>query len=415
MPFWKQFLLCIVVIVAGFAAWVYFVPTAGETMRNAGIPDNLVSMIAPKADDTADAGSEQAQGAGQPRGGQGQGGEGQGQNRRNGGGGNGGGGRNSAVLVATQAVVQGVVNDRLNAIGTGDAIRSVAVTPQATGTIREILIKSGDVVKQGQVLAKLDSEEQVIAQGQAQVSLNSALEKSNLYHNIKSSVSRMDVFDSEIAEQNARLQLQAADLNLSRRNIVAPIDGIVGIVPVNIGDNVTTSTPIVTLDDRSEILVDFWVPERFANTVSVGQAVEATSVARPGKVFSGVLEAVDNRIDPASRTLRLRGRIDNASDELRAGMSFAVGMKFAGDKYPAVSPLSVQWDSQGSFVWRVTDDKSHKVRVTVVQRNPDFVLVQADELKDGDQIVTQGLQRVRENGGVRVATDVASNDKVAAQ
>jgi len=407
MPFWKQFLLCVVVIIAGFAAWVYFVPGAGETMRNAGIPDNLVSRIAPKTDETADAGVRQAQG-----GGQGQGGQGQGQARRNGGGG--GGGRNASVLVVTQAVVQGIVNDRLNAIGTGDAIRSVAVTPQATGTIREILIKSGEMVKQGQVLAKLDSEEQVIAQGQAQVALNSALEKSNLYHSIKSSVSRMDVFDSEIAEQNARLQLQAAELNLTRRNIVAPIDGIVGIVPVNIGDNVTTSTPIVTLDDRTEILVDYWVPERFANTVSVGQAVEATSVARPGKVFSGVLEAVDNRIDPASRTLRLRGRIDNSSDELRAGMSFAVSMKFAGDKYPAVNPLSVQWDAQGSFVWQVTDDKSHKVRVTVVQRNPDYVLVKAD-LKDGDQIVTQGLQRVRENGAVRVATDVASNDKVAAQ
>lgn len=407
MPFWKQFLLCVVVIIAGFAAWVYFVPGAGDAMRNVGIPDNLVSMITPKANETADSGVRQAQG-----GGQGQGGQGQGQGRRNGGGG--GGGRNASVLVVTQAVVQGVVNDRLNAIGTGDAIRSVAVTPQATGTIREILIKSGEMVKQGQVLAKLDSEEQVIAQGQAQVALNSALEKSSLYHNIKSSVSRMDVFDSEIAEQNARLQLQAAELNLARRNIVAPIDGIVGIVPVNIGDNVTTSTPIVTLDDRTEILVDYWVPERFANTVSVGQAVEATSVARPGKVFSGVLEAVDNRIDAASRTLRLRGRIDNSSDELRAGMSFAVSMKFAGDKYPAVNPLSVQWDAQGSFVWRVTDEKSHKVRVTVVQRNPDYVLVKAD-LRDGDQIVTQGLQRVRENGAVRVATDLASNDKVASQ
>lgn len=404
MPFWKQFVLCLVVIIAGFAAWVYFVPGAGETMRNAGIPDSIVSRISPKSEEAADAGAGQAQG------GQAQG-QGQGQNRRNGGG---GGGRNGAVLVVTQAVVQGVVNDRLNAIGTGDAIRSVAVTPQATGTIREILIKSGDMVKQGQVLAKLDSEEQVIAQGQAQVALNSALEKSSLYHNIKSSVSRMDVFDSEIAEQNARLQLQAADLNLQRRNIVAPIDGIVGIVPVNIGDNVTTSTPIVTLDDRTEILVDYWVPERFANTVSVGQVVEATSVARPGKIFSGVLEAVDNRIDAASRTLRLRGRIDNSSDELRAGMSFAVSMKFAGDKYPAVNPLSVQWDAQGSFVWRVTDDKSHKVRVTVVQRNPDYVLVKAD-LKDGDEIVTQGLQRVRENGAVRTATDVAANDKVAAQ
>lgn len=399
MAFWKQFVLSLIVIIAGFAAWVFFVPGAGDMMRDAGIPESLVSKIAPKAEETADAGAQ-----GQRR----SQGEGQGQNRRS------GGGRNSAILVATEAVVQGVVNDRLNAIGTGDAIRSVAVTPQASGTIREILIKSGDRVKAGQVLAKLDSEEQVIARGQADVAVRAAVEKSNLYHNIQSSVSRMDVFDSEIAEQGARLQLQAAELNLARRNIVAPIDGIVGIVPVNIGDNVTTTTPIVTLDDRSEILVDFWVPERFANTVAVGQPVEAMSVAKPGQMFSGVIEAVDNRIDAASRTLRLRARIDNSSDELRAGMSFSVSMKFPGDKYPAVDPQSVQWDAQGSFVWQVTDDKSHKVRVSVVQRNPDFILVNGD-LKDGDKIVTQGLQRVREGGAVRVSADVAANAEVATQ
>ncbi|MGO7421665.1 biotin/lipoyl-binding protein, partial [Rhizobium ruizarguesonis] len=179
MAFWKQFILSLIVIVAGFAAWVFFVPGAGDTMRDAGIPDSIVSKIAPKAEETADADAP-ARAQGQQRG-EGQG-QGQGQNRRN------GGGRNSAILVATQAVVQGVVNDRLNAIGTGDAIRSVAVTPQASGTIREILIKSGDRVNAGQVLAKLDSEEQVIARGQADVAVKAAVEKSNLYHNIKSSV-----------------------------------------------------------------------------------------------------------------------------------------------------------------------------------------------------------------------------------
>ena len=95
-------------------------------------------------------------------------------------------------------------------------------------------------------------------------------------------------------------------------------------------------------------------------------------------------------------------------------MSFSVSMKFAGDKYPAVDPVSVQWDSQGSFVWQVNDDKSRKVRVSIVQRNPDFVLVKAD-LKDGDKIVTQGLQRVREGGAVRVSADVAATAEVATQ
>ncbi|MDM9620999.1 efflux RND transporter periplasmic adaptor subunit [Rhizobium sp. S96] len=382
MPLRKQFVLCLGIVVAGFAAWVVFVPGATDFLRKVGVSERLVGAATPvKAVGGA-------------------------QERRS------GSGRSDAVLIVTQPVVQGIVNDRLNAIGTGEAVRSVVVTPQASGIIREILIKSGERISKGQILAKLDSEEQVIAQGQAEVVLKSAIEKSSLYHNIKSSVSRMDVFDAEIAEQGARLQLQAAELNLERRNIVAPIDGIVGIIPINIGDNVSTTTPIATLDDRSEILVDYWVPERFANSVSVGQAVEATSVARPGQVFSGVVEAVDNRIDAASRTLRVRARIDNASDELLAGMSFNVGMRFKGDQYPAVDPLSVQWDAQGSFVWRVVDGKSRKVPVSIVQRNPDFVLVKAD-IQDGDLIVTQGLQRVRDGGAVRWADEVASTSGVA--
>ncbi len=328
---------------------------------------------------------------------------------------NGGARRGQNVpLVVTERVVGGIVNDRLSAIGTGDAIRSVVVMPQAAGTIREILIKSGDRVKQGQVLARLDDDEQIIARGQAEVALRSASEKSQLYRNIKSSVSRMDVFDAEIVEQGAKLALQSAELALKRRDVVAPIDGIVGIVPVVVGDNVTTTTSIVTLDDRSEILVDYWVPERFANTVKVDQPVEATSVALPGRAFAGAVEAVDNRIDGASRTLRVRARIDNASDELRAGMSFNVGMRFSGETYPSVDPLAVQWDGEGAHVWRVTDGKSSKVRISIVQRNLDAVLVRGD-LRDGDLIVIEGLQRVTEGGDVRFARDVAQATEVITQ
>lgn len=385
MAFWKQFVLSIFVIVAGFAGWVFFAPGSADVLKNAGVPESLVSKIAPAAE-TADA----AAGDGQARG--------EGGSRRNGG----GRGGNGAVLIATQDVMQGVVNDRLSAIGTGDAIRSVAVTPQASGTIREILIKSGDKVKAGQIIAKLDSEEQVIARGQAEVALKAALEKSSLYHNIKSSVSRMDVFDAEIAEQGARLQLQAADLNLARRDITAPIDGIVGIVPVNIGDNVTTTSSIVQIDNRSQLLVDFWAPERFAVQVSVGMPVEATSASRPGRVFQGSVEAIDNRVDPASRTIRIRAKIENQDDMLLAGMSFGVTMRFPGETYASVNPLAVQWDAEGSFVWQIVDKKSVKSRVRVIQRNPDAVLVSGD-VKAGDVVATEGLQRVRENGPVRVA------------
>jgi len=93
-------------------------------------------------------------------------------------------------------------------------------------------------------------------------------------------------------------------------------------------------------------------------------------------------------------------------------MSFTVDMHFAGEPYGAVDPLAIQWDSNGAFIWRVNDEKAEKVAVRIVQRNPDMVLVEAD-LKEGDLVVTEGVQRVRAGGTVRIAG--AEPQKVVSQ
>ncbi len=376
MPFWKQVIVIFAVVAAFVVGWARFVPGAGDLLLRIGAPAGLVAVLAP---------------AGETAGPDAKGGEG---NRRGG---------NGAPVVVVQPVGLGTVNDRLSAIGTGDAVQSVAVTPQVDGTLAKVAIVSGQKVTRGDLLAQLDNDEQTIARDQARVALKSATEKANLYANLKSTVSRIDAFDAQIAVEAAKLALDTAELNLKRRDIVAPIDGIAGIITINPGDNVTTGTVIATLDDRSEILVDFWVPERFAPILKVGQAVEATAVARPGQLYRGTVEAIDNRIDEASRTLHVRARIANANDDLRAGMSFTVTMAFAGENYPSVDPLAVQWDGEGAFVWRIgSGSKAEKVRVRIVQRNPDAVLVDA-ELRSGDRVVTEGIQRVRQGGTVRPA------------
>ncbi|WP_105415693.1 efflux RND transporter periplasmic adaptor subunit [Neorhizobium sp. T25_27] len=402
MRIWKQLLLCIVVLAGALGLWVYLVPSAGGTLTKMGIPGEVIAAVIPRTSAQpapAPAGGANGNAAARP---QGEGGaQGAVQNGQRGAGGQGGGqGGNRATLVVAQPVAIGTVNDRLSAIGSGQAIQSVVVMPQASGTINEIMVTSGQKVTKGQVLARLDDEEQTIERDKARVALASAQEKSASYKNLQS-FSRLDVFDAQIAEQAAKLALSTAELNLRRRDIAAPIDGIAGIVAVNIGDNVTTQTNIVTIDDRTAILVDFWAPERFAVAIEPGQPVEASSIARPGQVFSGKVEAIDNRIDPASRTMRIRARVENPGDVLRAGMAFNVGMRFAGERYPAVDPLAIQWDGEGSYVWQVRDNKSVKTRVRVVQRNPDAVLV-GGELKEGDRIVTEGLQRVREGAPVRI-------------
>ncbi|MGC4410741.1 efflux RND transporter periplasmic adaptor subunit [Rhizobium rosettiformans] len=387
MPLWKQLAISIALLFIGLCSWVYFSPGAGQALVSMGVPQSVVGVIAA---------TPEAEGQGGQRvqsGGQG-GAQGQGQGNRRGGG-------NQAILVATQAVAIGVVNDRLSAIGDGEAVEAVTVMPQTSGMLDEILVSSGQKVSKGDVIARLDREEQVILRDQAAVALRSAKEKAESYRNLQS-FSRLDVLDAQIAEEQAQLQLTTAELNLKRRDIIAPIDGIIGIVGVSVGDNVTNSTPIVSLDNRSQLLVDFWAPERFAAAVTPGMPVEARSVSRPGQVFQGSVEAVDSRVDQASRTIRIRAKIDNPDDVLRAGMSFNVVMRFPGDQYAAVNPLAVQWDGEGSFVWQIVDNKSVKTRVTIVQRNSDQILVDAS-LKEGDVVAVEGLQRVREGGTVEVA------------
>ena len=376
MRVWKQLLISLGVVSAGVLLWGRFVPGANDMLKAAGLPQTLVAAIAP---------AQEAEAEG---------------NRQ-------GGGRRGAfgggpTLVATKPVAMSVVNDRLNAIGDGEAIRTVVVTPYSTGNLTEVLVKSGDRVEQGQVIARLDSDEQRIAADQARVARQSAQQKLARIENLKSMMSTAELQDAQTALQAAELALRNAELTLRRRDITAPYSGVVGIISVNPGDYVTTSSAIARIDDRSEILVDYWVPERFATSVRVGGEVTATAVARPGETFTGTVQAIDNRIDQESRTLRVRAQIDNPEDVLRAGMSFQVNMRFEGDLYPSVDPLSVQWSADGSYIWRVKGEKVERVPVHIVQRNPDKVLVKA-ELAEGDAVVTEGVQTLRPGGAVRTA------------
>ncbi|MCQ4630696.1 efflux RND transporter periplasmic adaptor subunit [Shinella sp. CPCC 100929] len=375
MRVWKQLLISLGVISAGVLLWGRFVPGANDMLEAAGLPGTLVAAIAPAGEGQAEGGRE---------------------------GGRRGGFGGGPVLVATKPVAMSVVNDRLNAIGDGEAIRTVTVTPYATGNLTEVLVESGDRVEQGQVIARLDSDEQRIAADQARVARESAQQKLKRVQSIKSSMSVAELQDAETALKAAELVLQNAELTLRRRDITAPYGGVVGIISVNAGDYVTTTTAIARIDDRSEILVDYWVPERFATSIRVGGDVSATAVARPGETFNGKVQAIDNRIDQESRTLRVRARIENPEDLLRAGMSFQVTMQFAGDLYPSVDPLSVQWSAEGSYVWRVKGEKVERVPIHIIQRNPDKVLIKA-EIGEGDQIVTEGVQTLRPGGAVRTA------------
>jgi RND family efflux transporter MFP subunit len=319
------------------------------------------------------------------------------------GGGSRSGGRRPA-LVVTSPVTVALINDRLKAVGSGTAVASVSVVPLSGGILTDVLVTAGQRVKKGDVLALLDNESELIARDRAsRAATDTATDATRLTKLYRSKTStEVELNRAKALLADAELALREAELKLARRTVTAPISGIVGLVPVDKGNYVTPQTELITIDDRSTIIVDFWIPETFANKVSLSQAIDAIALANPGKTYKGNVSGIGSRIETDSRTLPVQAKLDNSSDNLRPGMSFELLLKFAGLEYPAVDPLSLQWDSKGSYIWRMADGKVERVSVTIIQRNPESILVDA-QIAAGDSIVKEGLLSLRPGASVRTA------------
>ncbi|CAF25633.1 efflux RND transporter periplasmic adaptor subunit [Bartonella quintana] len=304
-------------------------------------------------------------------------------------------------------------HEQLNVLGSGQAFAAVELIPWSSGVVDKFFVSAGTKVQEGDVIAKLDSKKEEIAAAKAKMQHdNSALTLSRI---LKLRASNTATEVQEIAARleldNADLVLRNAELDLDRRTIRAPISGVVGILPIGEGTAVTLNTVISRIENRDRILVDIWVPERYVSRIHKGDEVTATLTAQPNKTFVGHIYAIDNVVDSKTRTLHVQVEIKNEKDTLMSGMSFSVALQFSGDSFPIINPLAVQWNSRGSFVWRVREGKVEPVPVSIIQHKADQVVVKAP-LENGDQVVIQGVQML--HPGSRVTFDdpksINSND-----
>lgn len=309
-----------------------------------------------------------------------------------------------APLVVVDAARADVTRQRLQALGTGEAERAVAVYPDAAGIVTEIAFAPGQSVSAGDILARLESDNERLAVDRARIALRGAEQQVERYRALSSSaaITAVQIEEVERAFQTAQLDLRAAEIALQRRDILAPIDGRVGLSPVNRGALVGNQTMVATIDDRERLKIAFLAPEGFVADLDVGMTVTARPTTRTGRAYEGEISALDSRIDEASRTLRVEALIDNENDDLRPGMSFSIEMDLPGEAFLSVDPLAVQWERAGPFVWVVENETARKARVRIIERNVERVLLASDALQAEDAVVVEGIQSLREGVSVRL-------------
>lgn len=307
------------------------------------------------------------------------------------------------VAVIASDLKRETLRDVITAIGSARGVQAVDLSFEGTGRLGAILVAPGDRVAIGDVIAELDAGAALLAVDRARLLLEDRQKTVDRLGQLAQSgaTTALQRQEAELALRTADLELRSADRDLSDHKLVAPVAGYVGLIEPQVGDLVSSSTKITRIEDRSSLIVDFRVPERVAALIAVGDPVKATAISTPGEVIEGRIVAVDNRVDEASRTLRMQASISNADDRLRAGMAFQINLVFSGGDYPAVDPLAIQWGAEGAFVWVVRDTKALRVPITILQRNTSTVLIEA-AFEPADLVVTEGVQALRPGADVTV-------------
>ncbi len=310
-------------------------------------------------------------------------------------------GKNSSVPVIVKPVKLEKAVDKIQAIGNGLAKRSITLYPKVSGIISQIDFKAGQHVKIGELIVKLDDANEKIAVRLAEEKLAEA--RLSLKRNLSllphKAVAETEVDTMRTAVKTAELELQKTKQALAERSIVAPFDGVLGIPQVELGDRVSETTAIASLDDRSVLVVEFEVPEIYLKRLMLGQKINATSAGFRGQHFTGKIIEIDSRVNKTTRSIKIRAELPNPDDRLRAGMSFMVSLTLEGGEYPTIAELALLWERDGAYVWRVSNGKAEKVKVSVVKRVAGHILVDGD-LTEEQLVVVEGTQRLRPGRGV---------------
>ena len=292
----------------------------------------------------------------------------------------------------------------LEFIGTAVSNESVDITSSITQKVSKINFSDCDLVKKGDVLVQLNVEKQKAVQKQAEINL---LEQERELARLSTLKNKKIVAEKEYDAQNTKLQDAQAKLDeikeeIKEGTIVAPFDGMLGIRKISVGSLLTPTTVITTIDDIKKIKVDFSVPEKYLSLIDTNCKISATSIAVPGKQFFGNVQAISPRISPISRSISVRGIIENEKYLLRPGMMLNVTIQMQDRDAVMIPEAAIFNVGEKHFVYVLGEGNTVKqTEIEIGQRQKSLVEV-TNGLKKEDIIVTDGIVKISDGDVVNI-------------
>ena len=190
-------------------------------------------------------------------------------------------------------------------------------------------------------------------------------------------------------------------LDLESGNIIAPFSGVLGYTGLTEDIFVSDNIFIITLDDNSTIYSDIKIPESYAPFIKKGLPVEAKVSSYGDKIFKGKIDFISSRINADTRSLLSRISINNEDLELLSGSLLEITVKFNLRDALSVPDTSIMMEGEKSYIYKVSDENiTNKIQVDIGLRSDGKVEILSG-LNEGDQIVAEGLKKVRPRGKIK--------------
>jgi membrane fusion protein (multidrug efflux system) len=256
----------------------------------------------------------------------------------------------------------------LNAVGTLRAVRGADLALDVAGLVTKVNLRSGDEVKEGEVLLQLRDTEDVaqLRQLEAAAALASVTFDRAKQQLAVQAISKAD-YDAAAADLKAKqAAVQQQQVNVSKKQLRAPFSGRAGIITVNPGAYLNSGTTIVTLQQLDPIFVDFHLPQRNLAELKVGQKVTLRLDAFKGKTFEGTLSAISPKVDNDTRNVELEASVPNPDRVLVPGMFADVSVDVGSEERHLTLP-------QTAVVYNPYGETAY-----VVKKKADFDKAQAE-------------------------------------
>ena len=340
------------------------------------------------------------------------------------------------VPVRVAPAVAGDFDIELKALGTVTAYNTVNVRSRVDGELVKVLFGEGQLVKAGDVLAQIDPRSYQVALSQAQGRLqenqaqlqNAELNLKRyqgLYEQDSIAKQTLDTQQALVNQLRGTLKGNQADvdqakLDLEFTQIKAPISGRLGLRQVDVGNLVKNgdTTPIVVITETDPIAVLFTLPEGDLPAVLAsrrdGQPLKVEAWDRGERLMlgEGVLESIDNQIDTATGTVKLKARFDNNEQMLFPNQFVNVRLQVETRKDSIIVPSStVQFGNQGTFVYVVDEQGKVNLRLVNIAASDAEQSLVSEGVSPGERLVLEGTDRLRDGSVVEVidASERAAN------